>query len=87
MEEQKKDMIETEDNETSAAVTQEAGGEEMSEGNPTETVLEEEQGRRSRSRNSGQFRRYTRQEPDTESEASCFSEMNLRLLRKCTWNL
>lgn len=43
MEEQKKDIIETEDNEASAEVTQEASGEEMSAENETETVLEEEQ--------------------------------------------
>lgn len=43
MEEQKKDIIETEDNEASAEVTQEASGEEMSAENETETVLEGEQ--------------------------------------------
>ena len=35
----------------------------------------------------GQYRRYIRQEPDTVSEASSFSKMNLRSPKKCTWNL
>lgn len=43
--------------------------------------------RRNRVKTSGQYRRYIRQEPDTVSEASSFSKMNLRSPKKCTWNL
>ena len=94
MEEQKNETMETEDKEAGAdtaadleeTVQQGADGQRMGRKRRTLKQMSPKT-QKNRVKTPGQYRRYIRQEPDTVSEASSFSKMNLRSPKKCTWNL